>query len=455
MKKQIIENAINEFRLAQTKPRTRPRTETSGKIHLLPTLPLPNGRQLHATSELLLEVSNYAALWIENNPDLKVRLKTSEFVRIVHQAFGESFAVVDLDSSTQDILYNVQLRIDNEIKRKVEQNGERQEVVLGCEVLRTIEVYPIDIGPVRFQSRMQWCDRAYENGEISEVCARRLKKAWNGSSNLRSRKESLDSMKEEDILNAIGSSSTVCTVICDGLSLKMLNEKSILAARLAMSALSLIWRRPSEGLQWMNLLYDGEIYHRHYVLFGEKGRYGSSNSISQLPGGVWTSEDFPELIKDYAGTLGILGEVLHTYVQPSHAVARPSVLNALFLSLLWFHEGCREPSDQIATTKFSASMDALAGGKRMNGIVKLIGARIGRQPNQKLMADGRTTKNVVKDVYNSGRSKLIHGSSENYAHDWTKSRGTAEVVARDCLVEVTKWLSENPDAVRIEQASAV
>lgn len=454
MKIQIIERIIDELRLAQTRPWTALQNESSTGLRLPPALPLPDGRLLHATDDLLVAVLKYATLWINNKPELKIRLKVNEFERIVHESFGVVLAGIDLDLPAQYEIGDVKNEIDREIIERVEQNGERLEVVLGCELLKTFEIYPIVIGPVTFQTKAQWSARALKNGEISDVCARRLNKAWSGG-RLRKRKTSRDSMKEDSIADSIGSSSTVCTVMCDGLSWKMINEKSLLAARLAMSALSLIWQRPSAGLQWMNLLYDGNLYHKHYVLFGANGRHGSSSSISQMSEGVCISEDFPESIKDHAGTLEIIGEVLQTYVQPRHASKRPAVLNAVFLGLWWFHEGCREPSDQIATTKFSASMDALSGGKKMKGIVSLIGARIGPKANEKLMNDGQTTTDVMKNLYNVGRSRLIHGSSENYAHDWTTSRSTAEVIARLCLVGVTSWLSENPNVDNIEQASEV
>src|SRR3546814_12042710 len=84
-------------------------------------------------------------------------------------------------------------------------------------------------------------------------------------------------------------------------------------------------------------------------------------------------------------------------------------MNALFLSLCWYHEACRESLDQIATTKFAASMDALTGGKEVPGILSLISARLGPKPDDPLMTDGRNTTTVIAQIYNDGRSKLIQG----------------------------------------------
>ena len=114
-------------------------------------------------------------------------------------------------------------------------------------------------------------------------------------------------------------------------------------------------------------------------------------------------------------------------------------MNALFLSLWWYHEACREPLDQMATIKFAASMDVLAGGGGKGAIVQLIGARLGHKPDDKLMKDGRTTKQVVAQIYGLGRSQLIHGSSDDFAHDWSQVRGSAEAVGRLLIITCCKY----------------
>ena len=201
----------------------------------------------------------------------------------------------------------------------------------------------------------------------------------------------------------------------------------------------------------MNLIYDGPLHHRAYVLFGDKGRFGSSHSISQLPGGARVDQMFHEQVQEYAGIFDMLGEVLKSYVQPNHISTRPVVINALFLSILWFYEASIAPSDQIAVTKYAASLDTLSGGKKQNGIENLIEARIGHQPTEQLMGDGRTTREVIAEIYSIGRSRLLHGSSEKFAFDWSGLRATAESVSRLCLVEVISWLAENSEVNTIEQ----
>lgn len=166
-----------------------------------------------------------------------------------------------------------------------------------------------------------------------------------------------------------------------------------------------------------------------------------------MPSGRWTNDELIGDLRSRQWLFDLIGEVLASYVQPARATKRPEVWNAIFLSLLWFHEACREPLDQIATTKFAASLDALACGGKSKGILKLIEARLGFKPDDRFMTDGRTTKAVIGQIYDNGRSRLIHGSSQDFAHDWNQSRKSAEVIGRHCLVEVCHLLSENAELV--------
>jgi len=129
------------------------------------------------------------------------------------------------------------------------------------------------------------------------------------------------------------------------------------------------------------------------------------------------------------------------------------MMNALFLSLWWYHEACREPLDQIATTKFAASMDAFTNSGKARGIENLIAVRLGCKPKDVFMKDGRTTKKVVDQIYNSGRSKLIHGSSDDFAHDWTDTRGSAEVVGRLLLIHCCDWILQNRQTDNLKDLS--
>jgi hypothetical protein len=193
----------------------------------------------------------------------------------------------------------------------------------------------------------------------------------------------------------------------------------------------------------MHFLYDGPVFHRRYVMFSGD-QWGGGSELSRMPRG-YNQGDIRDGLQAFTPYFNVLGEAISDYLVPHVERARPKFSNALFLSLWWYQQACREAADQIATTKFAASMDALAGGKGSGGILQLIEARLGCEADKLIMQDGRTTKQVVERIYNAGRSRLIHGSSNDFAHDWSGIRLTAETLGRHIFLEVCDWLAAHAD----------
>ncbi len=133
--------------------------------------------------------------------------------------------------------------------------------------------------------------------------------------------------------------------------------------------------------------------------------------------------------------------MIEFYLSPDGKVNRPKLMNTLFQSLLWFHEGCREQVDHIAIVKFAASLDALARGKRKSGIMKLIKARLGFDRRDRFRPNGQTMQEGVEEIYGEGRSRTIHGTNENIARDWSSTRRFAESLSRHCLISCLSWAS--------------
>ena len=137
-------------------------------------------------------------------------------------------------------------------------------------------------------------------GKLSATTARRLSARWNGKPS-RMRKRSFDEDAEHSVLDAVGECPVVCSIATDGLSGENIQEKGLLAARLAMSAISLTWHQPSEGLRWMNLLYDRRRSHRYTALFGSGQCVGVNSERAELPMGRYVEPNFLKICATIAG----------------------------------------------------------------------------------------------------------------------------------------------------------
>jgi hypothetical protein len=443
-KAELIKEAIFELRKAQHEIWRPDDSEKSRTIRLPPTLWLGDGSSIRATERLLVVIAQYTEIFWDNHSEIKSRIKFDELIRIAEQSFAVVLAEIDLEVSTEKLLPVVCKGVAKDLMERIERHTRSVELTLGCHLFEGSEAYPIRIGPVLFETRESWRCRAVAEKTLSKTASRRLDGFWQGKS-LKKRIPSNDSSGERAAQRAIGDCPIVCSVSTEGLSSKYVEGKGLLAARIAMTAISLMWHRPSEGLQWMNLLYDRRSPHRHIAFFSKGRHVGYKFEMSQLPAGYHIDPEILERLLDYRWLFETVGEAIDAYVKPSKSIARPAVMNALFLSLWWYHEACREPMDQIATTKFAASMDALANGKGAPGIKSLIQALIGRGSGEVLMSDGRTTTKVIDKIYGDGRSKLIHGSSINFMHDWSEDRESAEAVGRLLIIMSCRRFFDNQE----------
>lgn len=450
-KNALINRILYDLRNARNERWSPPPNGPVKRVSFPPVLPIEDG-VLSVTEDVLAAVHEYSEIWSNNDSSLKARFKKSELSDLAGRAFGQALASIDLDHPDAELTHHIRRLVDDSLCILARYDHKPVEVVLGCHLLEGENAYPIHIGPVSFETREQWLHRSTRMGRTSSTTTRRLKAMWAGG-RVRRRKPSLDEHAERSIIDAIGECPIICTVEADGLSSKMLQEKSGLAARLAMTAISMMWSHPSQGLTWMNLLIDGRAFHKCYAVFGAGRHAGSFSSISQMPKGRWTDEELIAEVKRFQPIYDILGEAIRTFVQPDAPAPRPTLAASIFLSLWWLQAGCREQADQIATAKFVASMDALVTGDDPYAILKFLKARAGYEADSRLMTDGRTAKAVIFDLYSVRRSKLLHGSSVDFAHDWSSARATAESLAQFCLILACTWMTKNPEVDALAELS--
>lgn len=451
-KTELIKVVLDELRRAQTLRWSPPPSGLVKSIQLPPTLWFGDGRSIGATDELLVAVREFARIQWENEPEIRPRLEFNEFLKLTEQSFAIALSETDLDENDEENVAYISARVSSLASERLGRHSRELQLTVGCHLFASVEPFPLRVGPVLFETREGWLVRMLDEGKVSLTTARRLRMSWSGRQ-LRKRKASYDAHAERALFDAIGGSTVVCTVTTDGLSSKYVQTKGLLAARLAMAAFALLWNRPSEGLRWMRLQYDRKATHRYLAIFGDGRIVGSNAERVEFPSGRYVDADLLAQLKNSEWLFEQVGEALLNFVQPTKPSSRPITMNALFLSLWWFHEACREPSNQIATTMFAAAMDSLAGNKAANGIGKLITARLGPKPDDPLFRSGEASKTIISQIYDAGRSRFIHGSSKDFAHDWSETRGRAEIICRMLLVSCCDWLHENPQSNELKDLS--
>ena len=377
------------------------------------------------------------------NKLVRASFTRDEWIARVRSKFGPALASIDLDN---DLQKNAQAVLEGILASVASEklSASVYENVFGCSLFGFSNAPAVEMGPVIFQPRLKWLALQFETGIISKTIYRRMLARWQDR-RPRKRKPSHDSLDEDAITQAIGDCSYVCSVNVSGFAMQAGQQRALMATRIALTAVALLWETPSKTLKGFNLLADRRPVNRNTLVITSGNLLGGGTRL-RMPHGPWMKpEDWKTLHERKLTYFSEIQEIFENFLSPMGATKRPRLMSTLFQALLWFHEGCREEVDAIAVVKFSASLDALSVGGRSSGIRQLLLSRLGIKEQSVITKDGRTVKQAIDEIYGEGRSRTVHGTNENIAQDWSGARDLAEQLARCCLLSSIDWATTNKD----------
>lgn len=375
----------------------------------------------------------------KNKPELKATYKDNELHNLLRNALGISLAEIDFSKTDDENAQLISLALDKALVDQMKLHEDREHI-FGCTLFMDKGMTSsFSIGPVLFESRDAWLDRKKQDGVISSITYRRIKKKWGGSCLKKRNIKSKDAWREQYICGTIDDAPYVCSIFVNGLPPETGREKALVAARLALTSISLAWTVPSGVFDGFRLVYDGKPYMRKTISFSKHGMTGggdkwSSNHPHGIP--IKPSVTWAETLEQMKSIFDLCGKVIEHSLLPSSNSNRQKILNAFLHSLIWFHAGCSEEDNLIAVVKYAACLEALTGdGAKASGIQRLIEKQLGVSNEKTIFKnDQRTVKDIVEEIYGYGRSRTMHGNNDRLGHDWTKVRSEAEILARLCIV---------------------
>lgn len=363
---------------------------------------------------------------------------------MVQRVIGPLLGAVDLEVPFETSAEGIFTKLSEELA-STDWNFKKRTFLFGCSMINHHSIPPFPVGPVAITRRDLWLDHALAQGRITQVTHRRLVAHWSGSGKkLRDRKGSVDSSNERDIIDAIGNAPFVCSVETDGLFGDFAKQKALLAARLVLLGVALMWASPRKALEDINLIFDGPPYRQTYAFYQERPEIlGGSRWVNMLHGLLLFGDLWEPLVDKHKDWWLILAEAIEFLLGGPANAARPKLMNSFAHALIWFHEACREPLPMIAITKFMSSLDALACGGKSKGILALACARLGVTAETPVRSDGPHFKTAIDELYSQGRSRLLHGNSDRLGQDWEGQRSLAESLSRHCLILCFHWAVEH------------
>jgi hypothetical protein len=191
-----------------------------------------------------------------------------------------------------------------------------------------------------------------------------------------------------------------------------------------------------------------ECFHQQ-ALHDERLPPVGSNSLVETNGFLWfpgssLGKRIPTLdlqrvkqgLADMTPMLQAFGAVLEGLAEPS-THKHPKLASRWATALDWFGEGSRESSDAIAIAKLGTCLDVLSCGGKNAGIRDMAVHLTGVSAKTQVVNGGRprTLEQLVKDIYDDGRSKILHGTYHDRLESFATARQQAAYLARALLIE--------------------
>lgn len=388
------------------------------------------------------EIDNVADWLLEQKPETRAAHSLKEWRATVRRAFGPALVQVNDQESLDNCGRKLKSLVEEEVQKRIAGYGDRG-TALGCWLFSQLLHKPFSVGPVLFEPKSAWLDRALETGDISRITHRRLGRAFSGQS-VRSRKGSMDEVQEAYILRVLEKAPMVCTVTTHGLAPEVGQKRSILAARLALTSIALLGSHPSHVLDYMWISTDAGPRIIRTIPVTPGRRMVGGLRWSGMPGGFpMTAKEWEKILREQRAYFGLAGKMIACWTSTPADDQASDVLHGLSQSLFFFEKACREESDLMAIAEFITALESLTGGRQLGGILDLLRARLGMEDDTKVW-QGKTFKQVLNRIYSKARSRTLHGTNDQLLHDWSTTREMAESMARHGLVSCMEWVEKNP-----------
>ena len=299
---------------------------------------------------------------------------------------------------------------------------------------------PFSLGPVTFFNRTDWIDSVDfpQQGKDNYLSQPEANHRWKEILKNALQKPN-DGSPIKGLANAVYSAVAECPALVKvtvrGYERKFSRKLARLVAKTALDAISL-------GLGASECFLQQAIQDERLPPVG-------SNSLIETKGFLWLPGTSlggrihslsPERVKqafvDMNEILPAFAAILEGLVDPANHTY-PKLANRWATALDWFGEGNRESSDAIALAKLGTCLDVLCCGGKNVGIRDMVVHLTGTDSETQVIQGSRprTLAQLVKDIYDHGRSKILHGTHYDRLESFSAERKQAAYLARIVLIE--------------------
>lgn len=400
-----------------------------------------SGAQVHFSRKAIEEIQNIARLLYTNQTCIEQEIRFEEFCGHVRKGVAECFSAGRLVDEAGVLLPDAKKSLRSVVLDAVSSIQIELTHYLPAWTMGIEEIAAFEVGPVRFFTRRQWIDSI----NFSEAIKSRYglgRIDWKNDL-LNATQGKADASKlhplARDVFRAVEDCPSVLAVAIAPCDAVLSRQRARMAARAALDSLALIFHNPEMHRRF--ILHDEPaLPMSYYMLSGTSGKLWHPDG-NKVPRGAYNSpSDAMAVIDKYDDLIKACGSAISATLTPIDHPA-PDLAKRWVTALRWHSDGCRETDDSIAVVKHAACLDILACGRKAEGIIALVESQLGVEGEQFLFErPGLTVNQAVRELYNKGRSRVLHGSFADPMKSFTEQRSRATKLARILLrTTVRNW----------------
>ena len=400
-----------------------------------------SGAQVHFSKKAVEEIQNVAHILYTNQSGIEQEIRFSEFCGHVRQGVAECFSTGRLVDEARVLLPSAKKALRSVVFDAVSSTQMELTHYFPAWTMGVEKITAFQVGPVRFLTRRQWIDSV----DFSEVRTSRYE-----SEPLDFKRDLLTALEgkadpstlhplEKDVFRAVEDCPSVLGVTISPCDIVLSRQRARMAARSALDSLALVFEN-TEMHQRFILQDEPALPISYSTLSGASGILRHTGG-SKAPRGPYNSpSDAMAVIDEYSDLIKACSRAISATLDSRDHPA-PNLAKRWVTALMWHSDGCRETDDSIAVVKHAACLDILACGRKANGIIQLVASHFGARGEQVLFERPELTVNqAVSELYNDGRSRVLHGSFADPMKSFKEQRSRATKLARILLrTTVLNW----------------
>ena len=399
-----------------------------------------NGLQRYFTQNARKALSQLSRTLYENRTESSPKVELEIYESLVRQVVANMHAADEFVGFEETDLGDLRSRLKDLVEKRLERIANEYTHYFPAWTLGMERDSPFSLGPVTIFNRVDWIDTVDfpRQGKDRYLNQPEANHRWREIL-----KDALQKPKDNSPINglanhvygAVSKCPALIKVTISGYERQFSRKLARLVGKTALDSISLGLGAPECFLQ--------------QTLQDERLPPVGSDSLIETNGFLWlpgstlgrrvpslSPERVQQALSDMNEILPAFGAILDGLVDPGNH-QHPKLANRWATALDWFGEGNRESSDAIALAKLGTCLDVLCCGGKNVGIREMVIHLTGTDGETQVVRGNRprTLKQLVKDIYDHGRSQILHGTHYDRLESFSAERKRSAYLARIVLIE--------------------